>query len=229
MRILAFVMIGLVVLCALVIGYSMWAAALGVETLQVSVLPASQAGAQFEALKLDGQMEAVQGVVYQDVTELGDASGYEFHVYDATVRNRGFLGAEWVELTAAQSEGDILQETQELPPDIAGFGKGTLRTVVLARAGSTPSTTVALTYFVFGRPYSLPLTAEWVAQTAEGADAAVDQADYVPAETPAPPVQTETPGDDGTQQQEQPQVPEAVNLAPIEGDSTPAPGAYMPS
>lgn len=232
MRVLAFVMIGLVLLSALLIGYSMWAAALNVETLQVSVLPATQARSQFEALKLDGQIEAVQGTVYQDASDLGDASNYEFHVYDATVSNRGFLTAEWVELTAAAGTGDILQETQELPPDIPGFGKGNVRSVVLARAGSAPSTTVTLTYFVFGRPYSLPLTAEWMSQTA---DTGIEE-DYVPQEeAPAAAVQEQTSEPQPVVDlapipvEGQPTEQPVVDLAPSQVEGTSAPQVYMPS
>lgn len=227
MRVLAFVMIGLVLLSALVIGYSLWAAALSVESLQVSVLPANQVGAQFQALKLDGQMEAVKGIVYQDATDLGDASDYEFHVYDAVVNNRGFLFAEWVELTAAQAEGDILQETLELPPDIAGFGQGRIRSVVLSRAGSTPSTAVALTYFVFGRPYSLPLTAEWVSQTV----GTTPEEDYVPQEAqPAQPVEAQQ-QPTAEQPTEEPSsgVQPVIDLAPPAVEATSAPEVYYPS
>lgn len=158
MRAIAWILIILTVLCGLVIGYSLWAAGLQVGQTAVYVVPAAERPQPFEALKIDGQWNAVKGVAFESAASLGDIGDYEFHIYQAQVRNFGFLPAQWVEMGMASYPGAILLETQELPPEIPGFSETSIRAVVLAHTGSAPAQQIELTYFVFGRPYRILLT-----------------------------------------------------------------------
>lgn len=154
MRIVAWAMVVVVVIVAGLIGYSLFAAEMRVEAVAVKVVPATEMSEEFLALRQDTMEQAVRGLQF-DPEELGDPSGYAFHIYSAQIRNNGFLQADWVRMDVQAQQGDILQSDKENAGMLPGGTVGELQTVVLARTGTATPRDLLLTYFVMGRPYKV--------------------------------------------------------------------------
>ena len=159
MRIVAWVLIGLVVCFAGLTGYTLYTRELKVKFQQAEVIPAEEREAEFRALSDDVANESVRGVVYS-AEALGAPTDYEFHVYTVEIRNNCFFGAEWVRLEVEPREGDILLAEKEGAPELPSMSAGLIQATVLARKDSELPRQLKLTYFLLGSSFSIPITAQ---------------------------------------------------------------------
>jgi hypothetical protein len=149
-------LLSIVVVLATLAGYSMYAAALHVAATRVESVPAADMEDVFASLRQDVADQALRGVAFRN-ERLGEAEGYAFHIYTAQIANRGLLGADWVELAVQPEAGDILQTTPDTVSMLPGLRSGEVQALVLADKSAAAARDLTLTYFVFGRAYSIPV------------------------------------------------------------------------
>ena len=154
MRILAWFLVAVVLIAGALLGYSLYAAALHVTVQGVQTVPAAQMPDTFAALRQQVQDEALLGTAFRE-GPLGDTEDYVFHLYTVQVRNVGFLPADWIKLDVQPGPGDVLQSEPETASMLPALQSGALQATVLAEADASTPRDLRITYFVFGRPYSL--------------------------------------------------------------------------
>ena len=156
MRVAAWVLLFVTICLGLLIGYSLYAAELRVTRPEARVVPAADMLAQFQALHRAVQERALLGRQFQQGPD-DDPSAYVFHIYTVRLRNDGLIPAEWVRLDVEPGPGDVLQAEGESAGHLAALSSGDMQLLVLAQHGATTARRLTLTYFVWGRAYSIPI------------------------------------------------------------------------
>lgn len=154
MRTLTWIVIIITLLCGGLIAYSLYAAELQVLQIDVQTVPAGAIPEVFDLLKEELAADAPMGRAYRQ-GPLAEGGDYVFHVYTLRLGNLGVLAADWVDLVLDPAPGSILQPTDDQPKNLPPMTQGDFRQVMLAEMGSQPGDKLTLTYFVFGRPYSI--------------------------------------------------------------------------
>jgi hypothetical protein len=159
MRVIAWLLVVAVILLGLALGYSLYAAALQTAVTEVVVVPAVERQEEFDELRRAVEERALLGSQFVE-EPLGDPADYEFHVYDVTVSNNGFLPADWIRLDVQPEAGDVLQVDREGVNLLPSMSSGTLEATVLARRGTPTARRLSLTYFIWSRLYNLPVVVQ---------------------------------------------------------------------
>ena len=157
------------VLCVLAAGgVLIYAAVNGTRdatALPVQVIPAAERPDEFARWQTALIRQAVQGTAFQSSMP-GSVENYAFYVYTVSVSNKGLLGARMAELQVVPKEGDVLSyspaaslsQNVNLPVDIPAGTTRNLQCILLTRRGSNAVRELYLTYYIWGRPYTIRLT-----------------------------------------------------------------------
>jgi len=155
-RFVAWALLIITICVGLLIAYSLYAAELGVTSAEVRVVPAGEMITQFHGLHRAVQERALLGKQFQeDFTD--DPNAYEFHIYTVHLRNNGLIPADWIRLDVRPEPGDVLQSDSEGAGRLPAVSSGAIQLVVLAQRGAGAARQLSLTYFVWGRSYSIPI------------------------------------------------------------------------
>lgn len=129
---------------------------------QLQALPASQQPQQFARWMDALQNDSVMGTVYEPKAA-GNIEDYYFTVYDVTVRNRGLLPADMVEVQLAPLKGDVLSYSGQVsmgqdintPVSVAPGKSTTLQHIVLSRQNANHAREFIITYYIWGNPFTV--------------------------------------------------------------------------
>ena len=154
MRFIAWFLVAVVLIVGGLLGYCLYAAELGLEARGVQVVPAAQMAETFETLRRQVQDGGLLGTAFSE-DPLGEMGDYAFHIYTVQVTNRGFLPADWIQLSVSPISGDALQMDPETANMLPALQSGALQATVLSQAAQAAPRDLRVTYFVFGRPYSI--------------------------------------------------------------------------
>lgn len=125
-------------------------AASGVRIVEASVWPD-----RYDALAEQLRLDAVVGTPFIAPQELSGVEDYQFCVYTVTLRNDCGVDADAVEIQITPMAGDVLQ-VGDAPLMTVPAGSSTQATaVLLTQAGNHGVRQVTVTYYMWGKPFTL--------------------------------------------------------------------------
>lgn len=162
MRVIAWIMVVVAVVMVGLLGYTMYGMQLQVESVDVQALSALEVADQFIALRTGIDNDSLKGRIF-NTSPLGNPEEYAFVTYTVRVSNVGLLPAEWIELVVSPDNSDVLQVDSGSAQALYALKKGDLKATVLvklAEDGTVPTAgrSLAVSYFMFGRPYSVAVS-----------------------------------------------------------------------
>lgn len=135
-----------------------------VEAAGVITVEASTQPALFASLRDQARLGAVVGTSYAGQAQLGEAEDYQFCIYTVRLRNDCHVTAESVEVQVAPMSGDVLYFAQNdyLPVptlvSVPAGGTAEASAVLLTTRGNHTIREVAVTYYMWGIPFTLKAT-----------------------------------------------------------------------
>ena len=147
MRVIAWIMVVVAVVMVGLLGYTMYGMQLQVESVDVQALSALEVADQFIALRTGIDNDSLKGRIF-NTSPLGNPEEYAFVTY--TVR-------------VSPDNSDVLQVDSGSAQALYALKKGDLKATVLvklAEDGTVPTAgrSLAVSYFMFGRPYSVAVS-----------------------------------------------------------------------
>jgi len=125
-----------------------------VTNAAVNVRGASTAPEEWASLFVDLTDGAFQGRVIADAG-MSNSDDFEFRTYSIGLRNLGMLRAEWITIAVRAEEGDIIEYGEQRGFSLAPYSGGTITVRTLALASSPVERVVTVSYYVYGRPFSI--------------------------------------------------------------------------
>ncbi len=154
MKYVAWFMVALLVAAVAGVGYLYTTAKVVVEATGAQAHEAQSQQPTFDDLKRRLENGTVLGTVYND-EPLGDASEYAFVTYSVRLRNDSLISADMVEVQIVPADKDILQMgdtgIRTLPPR----SKNDVSATVLTRRDSGSMREIIITYYIWGKPFSI--------------------------------------------------------------------------
>ena len=153
----AIVLMALALICGGVLGYGLFHTSLQVTGKALQTLPATDRGAEFEALRTAVEGQSLIGTMLKN-TALTRAEDYSYYIYTLRLRNPGLVAAEMVELQITPMAADVLfyGENQEIviPP---GETKD-VWCVLLTQGAPHAVRDIHVTYYLWGHPHEVKFT-----------------------------------------------------------------------
>jgi hypothetical protein len=150
-------MVLLLVLALAGVGYLYTTARVAVEAVGAQAYEAKSQQPTFDDLKRRLENGAVLGTVFKN-EPLGDASEYAFITYSVRLRNDSLIAAEMVEVQIVPVEKDILQMGNTNTRSLSSRAKGDFSATVLTKRDSGSSREIIITYYIWGKPFTIRKT-----------------------------------------------------------------------
>lgn len=150
-------MVALLVLAIAGVGYLYTTAGVAVETLGAQAYEAHSQQPTFDDLKRRLENNTVVGTVFKN-EPLGDASEYAFYTYSVRLRNDSLLSADMVEVQIVPVEKDVLQMGNTNVRSLSSRSKGDFSATILTRRDSGSSREIIITYYIWGKPFTIKKT-----------------------------------------------------------------------
>lgn len=139
------------------VGYLYTTAGVAVETLGAQAYEAQSQQPTFDDLKRRLENNTVVGTVFKN-EPLGDASEYAFYTYSVRLRNDSLLSADMVEVQIVPVEKDVLQMGNTNVRSLSSRSKGDFSATILTRRDSGSSREIIITYYIWGKPFTIKKT-----------------------------------------------------------------------
>ena len=137
-------------------GYILWAAELKVAPVGGLVESAADRASAFESISQSTEIGSADLVLFQDSIDYGPEQ-YVFVTYTLRIRNMNILPAEWLQIDIQPQTGDVLM-VKATVEDVPGFSEQLVSVVLLTdRTTASYARAATLSYYVYGREYSVPV------------------------------------------------------------------------
>jgi hypothetical protein len=150
-------MVALLVLAAAGVGYLYFNARVAVEAIGAQAYEAQSQQPTFDDLKRRLENNTVMGTVFKN-EPLGDSSEYAFVTYTARLRNDSLISADMVEVQIVPVDKDVLQMGNTAVRSLSSRSKGDFSATVLTRRDSGSSRELIITYYIWGKPFTIRKT-----------------------------------------------------------------------
>ncbi len=157
MKYVAWFMVALLVLAVAGVGYLYTNAKVAVESIGAQAYEAQSQQPTFDDLKRRLENNTVMGTIFKN-EPLGDASEYAFYTYTVKLRNDSLIAADMVEVQIVPMEKDVLQMGSTNIRSLSPHSKGDFSATVLTRRDSGSSREIVITYYIWGKPFTIRKT-----------------------------------------------------------------------
>lgn len=157
MRTFAILMLVLLLAAASVVGYGLFHTELKVVGKNLQSFPAVERQAEFEALRLQVERDALLGTRVKN-TALEDAGRYQYRVYTLRVKNDGLVDARMTEMQIAPLSNDVLYYGEDREVVIKAGQTRDIWCVLLSEAGGHDVRDIHITYYLWGNPHEVKFT-----------------------------------------------------------------------
>ena len=139
------------------VGYLYTTARVAVEALGAQAYEAQSQQPTFDDLKRRLENNAVMGTVFKN-EPLGDSSEYAYVTYTVRLRNESLIAADMVEVQIVPVDKDVLQMGNTAVRSLSPRSKGDFSATVLTRRDSGSSREIVITYYIWGKPFTIKKT-----------------------------------------------------------------------
>ncbi len=157
MKYVAWFMVVLLLLAAAGVGYLYVQARVAVEAIGAQAYEAQSQQPTFDDLKRRLENGTVLGSVFKN-EPLGDASEYAFYTYTVRLRNNSLIAADMVEVQIVPVDKDVLQMGSTNVRSLSPNSKGDFSATILTRRDSGSSRQIVITYYIWGKPFTVRKT-----------------------------------------------------------------------
>ena len=139
------------------VGYVYLTANVTVTATGIGVTEASAQPELFEELKTQVQEQAVIGTAYTTVVP-EEAADYKYCTYRVQLKNNCLLDAEMVELQVTPRDGDVLEIGNQSVQTLKAGEETIFEATILTRLDSYTGREINITYYMWGKPFTLRTT-----------------------------------------------------------------------
>lgn len=157
LKVIMFIMIGLVVAALGVVGYFFSSARVSIAAYGVNGSEAVQQSALFSQIKQQVEEKSFQGTLFSS-SPLGDADHYAFITFTVRVSNQCLVPIDMVEVQVVPEPSDILQIGDTQVHSLEAKSLGDITATILTAKDSHAIREVIVSYYVWGVSFSLRQT-----------------------------------------------------------------------